>query len=251
MTPRAPLPQLVVRAHDPGRVRLVFLALALLWIFSLVVVWRLGSEASAPGFGDLRVQQEKSTVELGRAASELDALKDRIVVLERSEQMSRTANESLQETLRQREGEIASLRADIAFFERLVGGGAPRQPLAINAFALRPIGDSRGYAYTLTLTQNLKKAAVTSGGVEIAIDGVDGGVLRTLTLPELTQRRQNVPIPFSFKYFQRLEGNFILPDKFTPNRVRLVVKSSSGEQAQRSIGWTEALANGEKDDVRQ
>ena len=251
MSPRAPLPQLVVRAHDPSRVRVVFLAIALLWIFSLLVVWRLGSEASAPGFGDLRVRQAKDAVELGRATTELDALKDRVVVLERSEQMSRTANESLQETLRQREGEIASLRADIAFFERLVGGGAPRQPLAINDFALRPIGDSRGYAYELTLTQNLKKAAVTSGGVDVTVDGVQRGVLRTLPLAELTQRRQTVPIPFSFKYFQRLEGNLILPDGFTPNRVRLVVKSSAGEQAQRSIGWAEALANGEKDDVRQ
>ncbi len=247
---RPPLPQLVVRPHDPGKMRIVFSLIALLWVLSLVVVWRLGSESSAPGFGDLRLAQERSTVELGRAASELDALKDRIAVLERSEQVSRTANESLQETLRQRESEIASLRADIAFFERLVGGGAPRQPLAINAFSVRPIGDSRGHAYALTLTQNLKKAAVTSGGVELAIEGVEDGQLRTLTLADLTPEGA-ASVPFSFKYFQRLDGNFVLPDKFTPNRVRLVVKSSSGEQAQRSIGWTEALAIGEKDDVRQ
>jgi hypothetical protein len=251
MSPRAPLPQLVVRTHDPGRVRIAFALIALLWAFSLVVVWRLGAESSAPGYGDLRVLQQHSSAELDRTTGELDALKDRVVVLERSEQVSRAANESLQETLRQREGEIASLRADIAFFERLVGGGAPRQPLAINAFALRPIGDSRGYAYELTLTQNLKKAAVTSGGVDIAVDGVQRGVLRSLTLGDLTQRRQTVPIPFSFKYFQRLEGNLILPDKFTPNRIRLVVKSSTGEQATKSVAWSEALANGEKNDVRQ
>jgi hypothetical protein len=225
VSPRPPLPQLVVRPHDPARSRLVFVAIALLWAFSLVVVWRLGSESSAPGFGDLRVQQAKRTEELGRATTEL-------------------------ETLRQRESEISSLRADIAFFERLVGGGAPRQPLAINAFAVRPIGDSGGYAWQLTLTQNLKKAAVTSGGVDISIDGVLDGKLKTLALADLLQARNATSVPFSFKYFQRLEGNFMLPDKFTPNRVRLVVKSSAGEQAQRSIAWVEALASGEKNDVR-
>ena len=250
VSPRPPLPQLVVRPHDPARSRLVFVAIALLWAFSLIVVWRLGSESSAPGFGDLRLQQAKSTEQLGRATTELEALKDRVVVLERSEQVSRTANESLQETLRQRESEISSLRADIAFFERLVGGGAPRQPLAINAFAVRPIGSSGGYAWQLTLTQNLKKAAVTSGGVDISIDGVLDGKLRTLALADLLQARNATSVPFSFKYFQRLEGNFMLPDKFTPNRVRLVVKSSAGEQAQRSIAWVEALASGEKNDVR-
>lgn len=251
MPPRAPLPHLVVRAHAPARVRIVLAAIAVLWAFSLVVVWQLGSESSAPGFGSLRVQQAKDSAELGRAASELDALKDRLAVLERSEQVSRAANESLQETLRQRESEIASLRADIAFFERLVGGGAPRRPLSINAFAVRPIGRSGGYAYELTLTQNLKKAAVTTGTVDLAVDGVRGGALRTLSLKDLTQADTAAAIPFSFKYFQRLDGNFVLPDGFTPNRIRLVVKSASGEQAARSIAWSDAIASGESHHVRQ
>ena len=81
VSPRPPLPQLVVRPHDPARSRLAFVAIALLWAFSLVVVWRLGSESSAPGFGDLRLQQAKRTEELGRATTELEALKDRVGVL--------------------------------------------------------------------------------------------------------------------------------------------------------------------------
>ena len=82
VSPRPPLPQLVVRPHDPARSRLLFVAIALLWAFSLVVVWQLGSESSAPGFGDLRLKEAKSTEELGRASAELETLKDRVVVLE-------------------------------------------------------------------------------------------------------------------------------------------------------------------------
>lgn len=251
MAPRPPLPQLVVRSHDPSRTRVVLAIIALLWALSLVVVWRLGSEASAPGFGDLRDRQRRDARALEQATRELDAAKDRLAVLERAEQVSRTANDSLQDTLRQRESEIANLRADIAFFERLVGGGAPRQPLAINAFEVRPIGDSRGYAWALTLTQNLKKSAVTTGTAEILVDGIQNRALRTLTLADLAQSRTATSVPFSFKYFQRLEGNFVLPERFTPNRIRLVVKSASGEQAQKAVAWGEALALGEDGDVRQ
>ena len=251
MAPRPPLPQLVVRPHDPSRARIVLAVIALLWVLSLVAVWRLGSEASAPGFGDLRERQRRDAKALEDTTRELDEAKDRLAVLERSEQVSRAANESLQETLRQRESEISNLRSDIAFFERLVGGGAPRQPLAINAFEVRRIGDSRGYAWSLTLTQNLKKGAVTTGTAEILVDGIQSKALRTLTLADLVQSRSATPVPFSFKYFQRLEGNFVLPEGFTPNRIRLVVKSASGEQAQKAVAWGAALANGENGDVRQ
>jgi len=67
-----------------------------------------------------------------------------------------------------------------------------------------------------------------------------------LTLPDLTRGQIATSVPFSFKYFQRLDGNFVLPDGFAPNRVRLVVKSASGEQAMRSVAWSDAIASGEE-----
>lgn len=245
------IPQLVVRAHDPRRWRVVSGALAVVWLATVVAAWGLGARYAAPRMDDLGSRVGRLETELERTARDLAASQEKLTVVERAEQVSRTANESLQDTLREREEEIAALRADLAFYQRLVGGRAPRVGLQAHEFALRPIGDSGGFAFRLTLTQNLKKAATNEGAVELAVEGVRDKRLQTLTWAELVQDAAAAPLRFAFKYFQRLEGNLMLPEGFTPNRVRIVVQSKAGDRAEQSFAWDEALASGENDDVWQ
>lgn len=251
MLSRNNIPQLVVRPHDPNRLRIVWLGLTVIWIASLVATWRLGADHAAPRLEDVGSRLAKVEAEFGKASTELAASKDRLAVLERSDQVARTASESLQQTLGEREEEIVALRTDLAFYQRLVGGRAPRQGLAVQAFALKPIGRSGAYAFRATLTQNLKKAAISAGTVDLSVEGVSGKRLTTMGWRELAQDAGERPLAFSFKYFERLEGSLMLPEGFTPNRVRLVVKSRGGEQAIQTFAWDDAIASGENDDVWQ
>jgi hypothetical protein len=251
MSRSRPLPQMVVRPLDAGRGRAFRLVLGLAWVASVLLAWYLGGRQAAPAFGLTRDALEQVQASSAHLDQELDAARDQMSGLERAEQVSRTAAESLQQTLREREDEVASLRADLAFYQRLVGGSAPRQGLTVHEFELRPIADSGGYAFDLTLLQNLKQGAVTKGQATLSVEGVRDGKLATLTWADLRQDPGAGTIPFSFKYFQRLDGSFVLPPGFAPNRVRIVVKSDGGEATERAIEWREALATAEKSDVRQ
>lgn len=242
---------MVVRPHDPGRGRAWRIVLGLAWVATVAVAWYLGGRHAAPAFGLTRDALEQAEATGARLEGELGAARDQLSRLERSEQVARTAAESLQQTLREREDEVASLRADLAFYQRLVGGSAPRQGLTVHEFKLRPIADSGGYDFDLTLLQNLKQGAITKGNATLSIEGVRDGKLQTLAWAELRQEPGATTIPFSFKYFQRLQGSFVLPPGFAPNRVRIVVKSEGGEATERAIEWREALADAEKNDVRQ
>lgn len=241
---------MVVRPHEPGRGRAFRILLAVAWLASLGLAWYFGGQQAAPAFGltrDALTQVEASSAHLN---TELDAARDQVSRLGRSEQVSRTAADSLQQTLREREDEVASLRADLAFYQRLVGGSAPRQGLTVHQFTLRPIADSGGYAFDLTLLQNMKQGAVTRGSATLSVEGVRDGKLATLAWADLRQDPKAISVPFSFKYFQRLDGSFVLPSGFAPNRVRIVVKSEGGEATERAIEWREALAAAEEGDVR-
>lgn len=242
---------MVVRPLDAGRGRAYRVLLGLAWVASVVLAWYLGGRQAAPAFGLTRDALEQVQASSAHLDQELDAARDQMSGLERAEQVSRTAAESLQQTLREREEEVASLRADLAFYQRLVGGSAPRQGLTVHEFELRPIADSGGYAFDLTLLQNLKQGAVTKGQATLSVEGVRDGKLATLAWADLRQDPGAGTIPFSFKYFQRLDGSFVLPPGFAPNRVRIVVKSDGGEATERAIEWREALATAEKSDVRQ
>ena len=242
---------LVVRRHDPRRARVVALLIALAWLLTLVAAWTLATRRAAPEFERLEAQHRALTAELARARGELDKSREAEARANRSDQVSRTANETLEADLRERAEEIALLRADLAFYERLVGGRGPRQGLTVHQFALRTIGESRGYAFRLTLAQNLKKAAYVTGELALVVDGVRGSRLETLNWAALSQSEAPAPLGFKFKYFQQVDGSLMLPEGFQPNRVTISARTEDGEEVKQAIAWKDALAVGANRDVWQ
>lgn len=248
---KSSIPHLVVRATDPRRTRRVALLLTLAWLLSLGLAWWYGRSQQPVERPDLSGRVSELEDQLLGSQTALAETQRKLANFERSDQVSRTANASLQETLREREEEIAALRADLAFYQRLVGGRSPRQGLTVHSISLSRIGNTAGYGFRVTLSQNLKKAAITEGSVELSTEGMRDRKLVTLRWADLVQDAAATPLSFQFKYFQQLDGNIVLPDGFTPSRVRVVVKSKGGEQTEQAFAWEEALAAGENEDVRQ
>ena len=241
----------MVRPHDPGRTRRIVFALTAGWLVCVALTWWVATVRAAPGYDRLHAELESTKATLAAAQKELDQTRERESLATRSDQVSRTANQSLQDSLREREEEIAALRADLAFYQRLVGGKAPRQGLTVHQLALKPIGESPGFAFRVTLTQNMKKAATSAGTLELAVDGVRGAKLTALGWRDLTQNAQAEPIKFQFKYFQQLDGSLMLPEGFQPNRVTVSAKSEGGEEVRQAFAWRDALAAGASSDVWQ
>ena len=240
---------LIVRPHDPARTRRLRAALLLGWLASLALVWFVASYRAAPGLLEMRQRLDQAESAFADGDKELEQVRLKLSISERSDQVSRSANEALQESLTAREEEVASLRADIAFYQRLMGGKAPRQGLTVQELALRQIGGGQGFEMRATLTQNLRKGEVTDGSAQIRVEGMAEGGLRTLAWTDLAQRKPTDVPTFSFKYFQELDVSFVLPQGFTPNRVVLVVKSAQGDQFERSFPWKQALTSGEDEHV--
>lgn len=240
---------LIVQPHDPARARRLRIAVAGGWLLSLAATWAIASYLAAPGLFEMRQRLSQAEQVREEAVEELELVKQKLSISERSDQVSRSANEVLREQLTASEEEIASLRADLAFYQRLMGGKAPRQGLTVQELALRRIGDGQGYELRATLTQNLRKGETTSGTAGIRIEGMLKDRLTSLVWDELAQRKPEQWPAFSFKYFQELDASFVLPEGFTPNRVVLVMKSAQGDQFERSFPWEQALATGADEHV--
>ncbi len=168
-------------------------------------------------------------------------LQQRIATLSRSEQISRDANRELQGTLAERDEEIAGLRADVAFYERFVGATAQRRGLSVHELALQP-QDGAAWHFTATLTQNLNRGAVNSGQLSLAIEGSEDDKLRRLEWADLRQQPGAPGIDYSFKYFQRIEGDILLPPGFQPIRLIVRLQPQNGVAVEQSVTWAEATA---------
>jgi hypothetical protein len=244
-------PELVLRAHDPAIAKRLRMLLVLGWLLSLAAIWMLASYRAAPDLLKLQSEMRSARTALDQLKSALEQSERKLSISEKSDQVSRTANDSLQSTLRAQEDEIAGLRSDIAFFQRLMDGKDGRKGLAVQKLGVRAIAGGRGYNLRATLTQNLRKGEVTRGSVAISIEGMQNGKIVALAWDTLAGRQPITTPQFSFKYFQQLDTSFVLPDGFTPNRVKLAVRSEQGDNSEQTFAWSQALSTGENDDVWQ
>lgn len=172
-------------------------------------------------------------------AAELEQLRQRVVTLSRSDQISRDANRDLQATLAEREEEIAGLRADVAFYERLVGATSQRRGLNVHALRLQPQG-ANAWHFTSTLTQNLSRDAVSTGQLTLKVEGTRNGRLERLEWSDLRQQARAPGEAFSFRYFQQVEGDVFLPPGLVPVRVTVRLAPRSGSAVEQSFTWQEA-----------
>ncbi|MGY1410899.1 DUF6776 family protein [Luteimonas sp. A611] len=170
--------------------------------------------------------------------AQVEALAQQVATLTRSDQISRDANRDLQGTLAERDEEIAALRADVAFYERFVGSTAQRRGLTVHQLALTPRA-GQAWHYTATLTQNLNRGAVSSGRLSLAVEGTRDGRLERLDWAALRQDPEAAGVEYSFKYFQQVEGEIILPPGFEPLRIRVRLTPASGPPVDQTLPWDE------------
>lgn len=238
------IPQLVVRRYDPQQLRRRLLLGVVAWITTvLVTIAVMRWFAPVPIVGPSPAAHDQ-------LKQENETLKQRVAVLERADQVDRIASSDLQQTLREREEEIAGLRTDIAFYSRLVGGGARREGLAVHSVHVAPVKDSRAWTLTVTLTQNLKRSQVSEGKVVVSIEGVSAGQLKNLPWSELSAGDAG-GMAFSFKYFQQVSGTVMLPEGFSPNRIKVTVDAGGGGRIEQGFAWDEAQAAEESSNVQQ
>lgn len=184
-------------------------------------------------------RQGPTSAQWHAAQDRVRELEQQVATLSRSDQISREANRDLQATLSDREEQIAGLRADVAFYERFVGATAQRRGLAVHELKLQPQTD-QAWHFTATLTQNLNRGAVNRGRLQLSVEGTRGGKLETLDWGRLRQQSQADGMAYSFKYFQQIEGEIVLPPDFQPLRVTARLQPDNGERVDQSFTWAQA-----------
>lgn len=171
--------------------------------------------------------------------SQVDELEQRVTTLARSDQISREANRDLQGVLAEREEQVAGLRSEVAFYERFVGSTADRHGLTVHELQIRP-GEGRVWHFSATLTQNLERGQASEGALTLVIEGSRNGRLEELEWADLRQREDAPAVEYSFRYFQQVQGDIVLPEGFTPVRVTVRAAPARGSAVEQSFPWADA-----------
>lgn len=214
---------------------LIALAVAL----AVVVIFGLGVLA-----GHRMAMANGSAARAFELARRNGELQNQLSILQRSRQVSEIADRLLQKNLAARDEEIRSLRADQAFYSRLVGADAQPGGLAVHGIALKPIARTHAFNFTVTLTHSAEAARETDGKLSLAVEGIRADKLAVLDWSELGGAAAADGLPFAFRYFQQVQGTLMLPAGFTPNRIRITLEPKGGPEVTRTVPWSEALRGG-------
>ena len=237
-TPDQPPSESLPTLSAAAKRRVALTAVVLLsLLFGAWGLWRVW----APEPVDARAQIAERDNRLEAQQDVIEELQQRVATLARSDQISRDANRDLQGTLAERDEEIAALRADVDFYERFVGATAQRRGLAVHELRLVRRG-GEAWRFTATLTQNLNRGVINRGKLVLEVEGTRGGRLQALDWQALRQDPQAAPIDYSFRYFQQVDGDFVLPAGFTPASVTVRLEPTGGNEVVQEFDWSDATA---------
>lgn len=221
------------------REKLLALLLLLLGVAASVVLTYFWSMAANV---DIREQVIELVAERDALQNQLEAARQQLAVAQRGDQVTRNANDQLRNEFIVLQEELAALRADIEFYQRLLGAAGAGNGLAVHGLQLEHTAAEQVYRFELTLSQNLKKARIVVGQVELFVDGVRDGRAHTLDVAAKDVAGIDDMLSFQFKYFQLLRGSFTLPEGFIAERVRIrlvVQKGRNSKPLWREFTWTE------------
>ncbi|MEQ1512842.1 MAG: DUF6776 family protein [Lysobacteraceae bacterium] len=221
--------------REPTHHHWVYLALALFLLALGFGLWGVWTTWLA---GDGTSNQNAAAL---RASS--DRLRQEVSTLRRSDQISRDANRDLERALAERDEEIAGLRADIAFYERFVGATGQRRGLSVHDLEMQVQGGD-AWHFVATLTQNLNRGAVNTGRVTLSVEGTRNDRLEKLSWSSLRKQNNAPGENYSFKYFQQVEGEVMLPKDFKPLRVTVRLVPAGGSAVEQSFPWPETVRGG-------
>ncbi len=219
--------------------RLVAAFLVLLWLASLLMAWQAAVRHATPALSRVEAERAVLAEEIVELKGELSRLRQEVANLGRAEEITRAANGDLQQTLTEREEEMAQLRADVSFYERLVGVSGQRRGLSVHSVKFSP-GAEGLWSYQVTLVQNLNRGKVSRGELVLALEGVQSGALTSLDWQTLKQQEPAQPESFEFRYFQQIQGNVMLPMDFQPHRVKVTLRSE-GRAQEQAFDWDQIV----------
>jgi hypothetical protein len=242
MAARMSTTRLVVRPHRPGRqfVLLVAGALALgiaTWMAfeygqwqDLYVRMSALARASKPD-----AAAEAQSLEELKARN--DELKQRVAILERAAQIDQESSLKLKEHLRGLQDEVYALKEELQFYRNVVASSKGEDGLQIQAMRVAPLGESGRFHYNLVLTNLNKDDKVAVGSAIIEVSGKREGAAQKFRVTASKGGPRSTEFDFSFVHFHRLEGELTLPEGFTPETVRVIIREDSSNEPRQDASY--------------
>jgi cell division protein FtsB len=215
---------MLVRTHIPFPLRIfsvVLLVLVGLWGAN----WVYDTGMRLAGFEKSQAQEAMNV--LSARVTDLERengeLRDENTRFRQQLEIEKVTQRTLTQSLKTLQDENAALKEDTAFFRNLLSPDQGAGAVSIYHVKVERNHVVPGeYRYRLLLLKAGSREQEFSGSVQLLISGVQGERPISVSVPE-AKAGKAIGMPVTFKYYQRLEGSFRLPEGMVPKSAQVRV----------------------------
>lgn len=198
------------------------------------------------GFKQGMAGQERALRDLAAVRLELDAARAEEVTMRRTFESVRLGAEVDQQALEDVRQQLLELKSEIAeaeeenqFYRNLMAPAGNASGLNIGTVELEETELKRRYRFKIVMQQLSTDHELLKGTLKVNIIGQQNDELRVIPLADLSKDIPSANIKLRFKYFQNVEGEMVLPEGFTPERIELEARATGKKAAtvEKRFGW--------------
>lgn len=242
-------PKIIV--EDVHRPWLRWLVAALVATILGLLMWGgygLALSVAGGDWAQMRDRAEALAAERDVLADDIDSLRrdnqrlrEQLTFLEQSVEIDQMACASVRSSLKSMQAELAETREQVAFYRGIVSPEQGRAGLRVHNVVVRPLETARQYTMQVMLVQSVRRNRDVSGSTNIRIEGLQDDTAVQLDWADVALGEE-AQLPFSFKYFQELAGEFVLPSGFEPTRVRVFADPRGANNlVEQQFEWSEIV----------
>jgi cell division protein FtsB len=228
-----------MQTHGTARTLLVRGLFVLLAVVVAYLVFEYGRISAGYDTVDAANQRAELMAEIEQRDARIAELDQEVALLETHREIDREAYKEVEGSLLSLQAKIQEQQDAIAFYRGIVSPADGKPGLRVQDFRLTRGNEERQFSLRLVLVQAMKHDRKVSGDVAMTIEGVEDGEATSYALTDLLPPDAEKAWPFSFRYFQDFDRQIVLPDGFTPERVRVEVRSRtrSISSIEESFAW--------------
>ena len=229
-----------LQLHSRGRVVTTRILLAVLIGVCAYLVYEFGRIQANYNIVDADRERQVYESRIVVLDAEIVVLKEEVALLATHRDIDRAAYTEIEASLVTLQAKIQEQTNAIAFYRGIVSPKDGAAGLRIQDLRLTRASTERTYNVRLVLVQSLQHDRTVSGNVGLVVEGMQDGSETTYAFSQLLPAEAASNWSFAFRYFQDFDREIVLPDGFTPERIKIEVRSKtrSISSIEESFSWT-------------
>ena len=230
---------MTVVPHRPLYRYLLIFGLSITFLLAVTGSFLIGRYYAVGNNSDIIAERDRLKAESKTNVDTTRKLEQQAANLRLAAEVDRKANEEVRAEVVELKTRVAELEQDNTFYRSLMRPAPGDKGIVVDPPSVELTSTPGVYKYNMVIKQIVTQHRQVSGYMEFTLIGKQGEQQRTLALKDISDSVSVERVKLRFKYFQRIEGEMVLPADFTPERIvlKVLIQRPSNVVIDKKFGW--------------